>query len=315
MTTLTKDTPIEARRDAAQAMLDELLSQPQWEQWMRARRHLHSYSWTNQALIAYQAAVLGFAPTLVKAGWKWKRDGFHPAKGSRALYVWVFKSRRRKDRSWTCCGRRLIKDHTCPTCGRQDHYFQLGPVFDASQVVSFDTGQAPELPDPPLPINGNGINPVYVRRLVAWLKAEHQIEVVDEELPSSTGGYWSWRERKVALATHLSPNGALAVLIHETAHALGITAKGDAFDFGGVDVTYDVAEVLAECVAFCVTQTVGLDTSTQAVPYMAHWAHRGADVIHTYAKAIDTVAKTIEEALCPTTSTESTQASSSAEAP
>ena len=43
------------KRQEAEQQLDALLSQEGWATWLRLRRTLHSYSWTNQVLIATQA--------------------------------------------------------------------------------------------------------------------------------------------------------------------------------------------------------------------------------------------------------------------
>src|SRR5690242_6731576 len=170
----------EQKRKDAEERLDLLLSEEGWAAWLRLRRNLHSFSWANQVQIAMQArqqaaaAAAGYfasqgwqggapdtpcdeIPTLVKAAYRWKHDGYHPAQGTRGLYIWVFKSRRRKDNTWRCCGKTLTSERRCPkqACGKVDHYFQLGPVFDASQARSFETGERPviELPQPQ-PVEG-----------------------------------------------------------------------------------------------------------------------------------------------------------------
>ena len=139
----------ELKRKEAEQRLDMLLSEEGWATWLRLRRNLHEFSWTNQVLIAIPAGLAARHRADDRQGaWRWKRDGYHPAKGTKALFVWVFKSRRRKDGSWRCCGQTYGPKQRSCECGKADHYFQLGPVFDASDVRSFESGEPPvvELP-------------------------------------------------------------------------------------------------------------------------------------------------------------------------
>ncbi len=295
----------EAKRNEAEQALDRLLTQEGWELWLRLRRGLHSYSWGNQALIAMQAwtqaemAEVGHPhaplvpcskePTIVKAAWKWKRDGFHPARGSRGLHVWVFKTRRRKDKSWVCCGQRRM-ERTCPECSRQDHYFTLGPTFDASQVVSFDTGERPvvELP-PSMPIEGDDPGGWLVDELVCVALREDWCSSIGMNVASDHGerGWYKPADRTIGICP-AHGNAQLRTLIHELAHALGVHSVK-------LDLTYAECEVAVECVSFMVASTVGLDTSGESIPYIAGWGGAEArDKVRGLAQLIDATAKKIE---------------------
>lgn len=310
------------KREQAEGHLDRLLTEAGWQAWLTLRSRLHSYSWTNQALIAAQAfeqAALAedgdsrapdtpcaMRPTLVKAAWKWKRDGYHPAKGTRGLYIWAFRNRRRKgDDAWTCCGQRRTK-HTCPECGKSDHYFVLAPVFDASQVRSFETGEAPDLAPPSTePIEGDRPGLDLLTGLVTWAEEERLADSIDVEAVSEEGEYGSWNTKTRHLricatgpnGEHLPPNRRLRTLIHELAHASGITCRHPVpLPAGGsVDLTYAEAEVIVECVAYVVASTVGLDTSGESIPYMAGWGGEDArERVRTFAALIDHTAKRLE---------------------
>jgi antirestriction protein ArdC len=88
-----------------------------------------------------------------------------------------------------------------------------------------------------------------------------------------------------------SGNAMLRVLIHELAHASGVSSKNDA-----LDLTYAEAEVAVECVSYIVAATAGLDTSSEAVPYMAGWAGEEAKVkVRALAALIDATAKELEQ--------------------
>ncbi|MGH2715347.1 MAG: hypothetical protein ACRDM7_15940 [Thermoleophilaceae bacterium] len=311
------------RQDAEQA-LDRLLTQEGWSTWLRLRRSLHEYSWTNQVLIAQQAyeqataAAAGMwardgwqggapdtpcaeTPTLVKAAGRWKRDGYHPAKGTRGLYVWAFHSRRRKDGVFACCGILHRPDQrNCTDCGRPDHYFKLAPVFDASQVRSFETGEPPAVELPPRePITGDDLG-WMLEPLAEWA-LEGPVATIDLQATSEHGerGSWNPQTRHLRVCLHIAPgstaaasdNARLRVLLHELAHAHGVSSRNDR-----LDLSYGEAEVAVECVSYMVAATAGLDTSGEAIPYMAGWGGEDARAkVRALAALIDQTAKTIEQ--------------------
>ncbi|MDX6727795.1 MAG: hypothetical protein QOK49_2600 [Baekduia sp.] len=304
----------EAKRQDAEQRLDALLSQEGWASWLRLRRTLHSYSWTNQVLIATQAleqhamAEQGHpdapatpcspTPTLVKSPTRWKRDGYHPAKGSRGLYVWTYMDRvRKKTGTWSCCGRQLVKNKVCETCGKSSHYFVLKPVFDASQVRSFETGQTPDLELPQgEPITGDEPGTTVLGPLAAWAVenidglADVQLDAAPHASMPDAGGWWDPRAATVTVVGRGSLNAQLRTLIHELAHASGISSNNP-----DVQLSYADAEVAVECVSYMVASTAGLDTSGESIPYMAGWGGEDARAkIRALAELIDRTAKQLE---------------------
>lgn len=180
-----------AKREEAEHQLDQLLSADGFKTWMRLRRTVHKYNWTNQVLLTMQALDRGHEYLLAKPAPIWKRDGYHPAKGSHAMYVWVYASHRRKDNTWTCC-EKARTERVCPDCGRPDHHFRLGPVFNAPDVRSFETGEAPEPPD----FNGTPIEGDDLEHLIEPL-ADHALDAgwiaeahLDEITSHGEGGSW-----------------------------------------------------------------------------------------------------------------------------
>lgn len=305
------------KREEAEQALDALLTQEGWATWLRLRKNLHGFSWTNQALIATQAytqAALAEAkderapavpcsaePVLVKAACRWKCDGYHPVKGSKGLFVWTYHTRGKKQAAtWSCCSGRVAKGKSCPACGKQGSYFLLKPVFDASQVVSFDTGQPPviELPKGE-PLQGDEPGRTVLPGLGEWVEQLDEVLTVDYTATSERGelGSWNHRTRHMRICATdgageaLSQNAALRVLIHETAHALGVSSKDKK-----LELTYAEAEVAADCVSYVTAATAGLDTGPESIPYMAGWG--GAEArqkVRQLAELIDKTAKRIEE--------------------
>jgi hypothetical protein len=102
-------------------------------------------------------------------------------------------------------------------------------------------------------------------------------------------GYCSSVERRIVIASELPANGKVATLVHELAHAHGIDYK----TFGRAE-----AELIVESVACIVCASVGLDTTSETVPYLAGWTdEKGAERITLLAKTIDEIARAIELAI------------------
>lgn len=293
----------EEKRHEAEQRMDALMTEEGFSAWLQLRRNCRSYSWANQVLIAIQAHERGIIPTILKPAPVWKKDGYHPAAGSRAFYIWTFCGRRRKDGTWFCCESKLgEKIHTCPACGKQDHYFKLGPIFDASDVRSFETGEPPRMPDlSGEPITGDTLE-WLIAPLVAHAEREGWIGYATLDGSSDHGelGSWNYRTRELRVCVtddqgeRTSGNARLRVLIHELAHALGITSKTDD------ELTYADAEVAVECVSYIVSSTVGLDTAGESIPYMVGWGGDGSrEKMRALASRIDAAAKLIEDAVLP----------------
>ena len=96
------------------------------------------------------------------------------------------------------------------------------------------------------------------------------------------------------IGEHLSPNGRVATLVHELAHAL----VADEDEDGAPSLTYAENELVAESVAFLCCRSVGLQTDENSIPYLASWAERAdLDVLERTAKLTDRLASRIETAL------------------
>jgi hypothetical protein len=76
--------------------------------------------------------------------------------------------------------------------------------------------------------------------------------------------------------------------VHELAHAHGL----------GYEPGRERCEVLVDCVTYIVCSSVALDVGGESIPYIAGWGEAGElDAIREYAITLDTIARTIEDAL------------------
>src|SRR5207248_11682627 len=95
-------------------------------------------------------------------------------------------------------------------------------------------------------------------------------------------GYCSTRERRIVNDSQLPANGRVSTLVHELAHAHGIDYKS----FSRAE-----AELIVESVACIVCGSLGLDTSSESVPYLAGWNDdQATERIQRLAGTIDEIA-------------------------
>jgi hypothetical protein len=114
-------------------------------------------------------------------------------------------------------------------------------------------------------------------------------------LEPGPGGWCDLQRREIVIADGPG-NRRLRTLVHELAHALGI---------GYEQYGRKRAEVLVDCASYIVCGSVGLDIGGETIPYVAGWGEDGAlDAIREYAETIDTIARRIEDALDPASTTQ-----------
>ena len=82
----------------------------------------------------------------------------------------------------------------------------------------------------------------------------------------------------------------MRIVIHETAHALGIDYQ---------TYTRQQAGVMVDTITYIVCAGLGLAIDGDSVPYIAGWGEHGAlDAVNQFAATIDATARRIETAIC-----------------
>jgi antirestriction protein ArdC len=154
-------------------------------------------------------------------------------------------------------------------------------VFDIAQT------DGEPLPEPPCePITGDS-HAGYIAMLEDYARSlGYTIEYRPLE---HAGGYCDPVEQKIVISTNVaSANAHVRVLVHELAHAHGISYR----DYGRDD-----AEVIVETAAVIVCGALGLDTSGESVPYIAGWGEANdLAAIQKHAATVDEIAGKIEQA-------------------
>lgn len=276
-----------ADRQRVERAVRALLTSEGWQQWVRVRstNGLARYSFGNQLLIATQRPdatyVAGFRAFLALDRCV--------RKGERAIRILAPMTVRRRDEQ-------TGKEGPEPSEEKGEKEAETLTVFRGVSV--FDVSQTDPLPgrepvplEPPCePITGSS-NQHLLAPLQA-LASELGYAVVYRSLPGEADGWCDYEEREIVVNEDVSPNAQVRVLVHELAHAQGVSYK----DFGRRK-----AEVLVDTVTYIVCGSVGLDVSGESVPYIAGWGEKdnALAAIREYAETIDKIARRIEDALAP----------------
>ena len=252
------------QREQVERAVRELLTSDGWRQWAATRATFHRYSMGNCMLIAQQAPQA----TQV-AGFKaWQQLGRQVRKGERSIRIMAPMS---------------VKRENADT-GEVERvpFFRAVPVFDIAQT---DGEPLPEVPRELI----SGDSHERFLELLAAHAASLGFTVEREALEHGHGGYCDAKAHRIVVSTNLgSVNAQVRVLVHELAHAHGISYK----DYGRED-----AEVVVETAAAIVCGALGLDTSGESIPYIAEWGERGdLEAIRKHAETVDEIARKLEQA-------------------
>jgi hypothetical protein len=170
--------------------------------------------------------------------------------------------------------------------------WRLAAVFAQDQVAELPApAVSAPLTAPVAEIRGDSHQDLIAA--LTSLAGEIGYQVVIEDT-GRADGICDFKRRRIAIAERLEPNGQLVALIHELAHALV------AEDPGAPELDYAQGELIAESVAFCCCQTIGLDSSANSIPYLASWAEQASlEALEQTAQLTARLATRIESALLP----------------
>ncbi len=267
------------QRELVVASIEQLRCSDGWQAYLNARRHFRSYSPRNVLLILSQH------PTAERvAGFRaWLALGYCPVKGSKAIRIWApCPPSKAQLEAWRDAG---ADPDQRPRTG-----WRLAAVFAQDDVAELPPPAVPApLAAPVAEIRGDSHQELITA--LTGLAGELGYQIVIEDT-GRADGTCDLKRRRIAVAERLEPNGRLVALIHELAHAL----VGEDPDVPALD--YAQGELIAESVAWCCCQTVGLDCSANSIPYLASWAEQASlEVLEQTAQLTGRLAGRIESAL------------------
>jgi antirestriction protein ArdC len=251
-------------RERLEGAIRDLMSSEGWQRWAETRSRFHSYSFHNTLMIAAQCP----SATRVAGYRAWQKLGRQVRKGERGIKIFAPMVFRPKDGDDQEQKPRVL--------------FKVVSVFDIAQT---DGEPLPEIPGAPIEGDSHKEHLATLEDFAGTLG----YSVTYEALTGGRKGYCAPTEHRIVIESAMAPNRQVKVLVHEIAHALGV----DYTDYSRGD-----AEVIVEAAAFIVCGALGLDTSSESLPYVAAWGEANdLDALKSYAATVDEIAGKLEEAL------------------
>jgi antirestriction protein ArdC len=275
------DTERDARRKADRERIEQaaraLLTTDGWQRWIkvRATNGLSRYSLNNQWLIALDCAARGITPTYVAGFRAFLELNRCVRKGETAIRILA-----------------PVTVKHCDTDGQETGetktFFRTVPVFDVSMTDPLPGKEPVPLSPPSQPITGTSHRHLITPLTAHAAQLGYSVDI--RNLPENGPGGWCDPKHKQIVVATGPANRQVRTLVHELAHAHGL----------GYELGRERCEVLVDCVTYIVCSSVALDVGGESIPYIAGWGEDGElDAIREYAATIDTIARTLEDALQP----------------
>lgn len=265
----------ELDRERLKQAVEQLLTSEGWQRWVRIRAQggLARLSLNNQLLVALACPDATFV-----AGFRaWLKLGYCARKGEKAIRI---------------VAPMPIKQRETETADGDEEtrvLFKAVSVFDRSQLAPIDGMPQAPLEPPRKPLTGD--SHAHLLRPMRAFAESLGFTISFESIPGPTGGWCDQKARRIVVDSCQPANAQLRILIHETIHGLGV---------GYAEYGRARAEVIVDTATLIVLGAVGLDTSGEAVPYVAGWGETGAlEAVTEFAQLIDSLARRVETAITP----------------
>jgi antirestriction protein ArdC len=245
------------QRELVVASIEQLRSSDGWRAYLAARARFRSYSARNVLLILKQHP----SATRVAGFRAWLDLGWCVTKGSTAIRIWApCPPTKHQLKAWLAAG---ADPDEKPRTG-----WRLASVFAQDQVAELPPPARPAPLVPPIAEIRGDSHEDLIAALVGLAREIGYAVTFGDTGPAD--GICNAQSKRIVLAERLEANGRLVALIHELAHALV------AEDRDAPRLDYAQGELIAESIAFCSCQTVGLDTSANSIPYLTSWAEQAS---------------------------------------
>lgn len=263
-TEMQREAADSIRREAVEQMHRELAAKlatfddrDVWQQWLRFARTFHQYSFSNTCLI-----LMAKPDATLVAGYRaWQAEGHQVRRGEQAIKVFAPVTRNAPLEDGD--GKPILDADGRPATRRQVVGVKLASVFDASQV---DPPPLVQRPQPTLLI---GQAPGGLFDSLTGLLASEGFTVTRGDC-GGANGLTDFTIKEVRVRADVDAAQSVKSLCHEAAHVLTMDAD-DRAAYGSRQCR-GVAEVVAESVAYLVTQAHGLDSRQYTFNYVAGWA-------------------------------------------
>jgi antirestriction protein ArdC len=259
---MTQHEKVQATIDQLEAGLITLSESDTYRAYLDMVAQFHSYSANNCALIMFQR------PDASKvAGFKaWQGMGRQVQKGERSIKILAPMTR-------------TIEDETTGEKVRIVRGFRAVSVFDVGQTEGDDLA-----PDIATLLEGAAPADAYAK--LASVAEREGIPITREPSRHGENGYYVPTEKRINISADLSDAQAVKTLAHELGHHFTETtcARAD-------------GEIIAESVAYVVSDALGLDSGDYTFGYALGWADGDLDKIRATLGDVQRVSHTLLTAL------------------
>lgn len=244
-----KETKIKELFNKIQMGVTNIIESGEYANFLKFSKNFHTYSFNNIVLIYSQmkdaTQVAGFK--------KWQSMGRKLKFGSKGIKI-IYPIKQKYKKDTTIEGQNsLLNDNKEDKKTIVEYLtYRATYVYDISQTI----GQ-------PLPMSNDKLNTNNKVELFDYLKSFSQFPIKEIDIFGSTQGYWSPKEKYIALKKDLSIDDKVATLLHELTHALY-----DDFDYKN---DRNLSETFVESVAYMVADYFDLDTSMCSFDYIASY--------------------------------------------
>lgn len=217
----------------------------------------NNYSFRNTILVYVQNPDA----TIVKGFCDWNKLGRGIKKHPKTIFIYIpIKSKKRKNIE----GQQNVEGKETKE-RKEDGTIEIIDGIRYKRVAVFDIGDTyVKRGEKRIPILDDVLDSNTTKDLYKLLVDISPVPVVMEEINGVKKGYYSKKDKKIAIKNSLSQDDKTAVLLHELCHCL--------YDDFNYAKDRDKSEIFVESVAFLVADYFGFDTSLCSFGYIINWA-------------------------------------------
>lgn len=218
---------------------------------------VNNYSFRNTILVYVQNPDA----TIVKGFCDWNKLGRGIKKHPKTIFIYTpIKSKKRKNIE----GQQNVEGKEIKERKEESIIEEIDGI-SYKRVVVFDIGDTyVKKGAKRIPIIDDVLNRDTTKDLYKVLLDISPVPVVMEEINGVKKGYYSKKDKKIAIKSSLSQDDKTAVLLHELCHCL--------YDDFNYAKDRNKSEIFVESVAFLVADYFGFDTSLCSFGYIINWA-------------------------------------------
>jgi antirestriction factor ArdC-like protein len=206
-----------AERERVKQAAEQLLTLEGWQRWVRARSMFRLYSASNTMLLALEFSMRGIDPEPVAGFRTWLKLGRCVRKGEHGIRIAARLTPKKAEPGSERPGR----DQAELQQDKRPVRFTTVAVFSVSQTDPLPGLEQLPLEPPCEPLTGD--SHAHLLEPLGELATQLGYTMSFEEIPGATGGWCDSHAKQIVVDSGQAVNGQVRTMVHEIAHALGVT--------------------------------------------------------------------------------------------